>query len=84
MEQAGGKRRQNTDGLNEQSPDVSCMNLMKAVFFMLGAFPTINTSGEIIPVFYTVLKDNIVAGTAVDWSSRMTTDHATLPDQNDI
>ncbi len=60
-------------------PDVSCMNLMKAVFFMLGAFPTINTSGEIIPVFYTVLKDNIVAGTAVDWSSRMTTDHATLP-----
>lgn len=60
-------------------PDISCMNLMKSLFFMMGAFPSIKPSGEIVPIFYTVLRENILTGNAVDWSSRMTTDHATLP-----
>lgn len=60
-------------------PDISCMTFMKAVFFMLGAFPTINTAGEIIPVYYTVLKDNIISGNAVDWSQKMTTEPHALP-----
>lgn len=60
-------------------PDISCMTLMKALFFMLGAFPSINSAGEIIPVYYTVLRDNIIAGNAVDWSQKMTTEYSALP-----
>lgn len=60
-------------------PDISCMTLMKALFFMLGAFPSINSSGEIIPVYYTALRDNIIAGNAVDWSKKMTTEYSALP-----
>ncbi len=60
-------------------PDISCMTLMKALFFMLGAFPSINTAGEIVPVYYTALRDNILAGNAVDWSQKMTTEHSALP-----
>lgn len=60
-------------------PDISCMTLMKALFFMLGAFPSINSAGEIIPVYYTALQDNIIAGNAVDWSKKMTTEYSALP-----
>lgn len=60
-------------------PDISCMTLMKALFFMLGAFPSINSVGEIIPVYYTALRDNIIAGKAVDWSQKMTTEYSALP-----
>lgn len=62
-------------------PDISCMNLMKSLFFMMGAFPTINPSGEIVPVFYTALQSNIMSGNVIDWSSRMTTGCAELPDK---
>lgn len=60
-------------------PDISCMTLMKTLFFMLGAFPSINSAGEIIPVYYTALRDNIIAGNAVDWSQKMTTEYSALP-----
>lgn len=60
-------------------PDISCMTFMKALFFMLGAFPSINSAGEIIPVYYTSLRDNIIAGNAVDWSQKMTTEYSALP-----
>lgn len=60
-------------------PDISCMTFMKALFFMLGAFPSINSAGEIIPVYYTALRDNIIAGNAVDWSQKMTTEYSALP-----
>lgn len=60
-------------------PDISCMTLMKAIFFMLGAFPTINTAGEIVPAYYTALKENVVAGNAVDWSHKITSVYSALP-----
>lgn len=60
-------------------PDISCMTFMKALFFMLGAFPSINSAGEIIPVYYTALRDNIIAGNAVNWSQKMTTEYSALP-----
>ena len=49
------------------------------MFLMLGAFPSINSAGEIIPVYYTALRDNIIAGNAVDWSQKMTTEYSALP-----
>lgn len=60
-------------------PDISCMTLLKALFFMLGAFPTINTAGEIVPAYYTALKENVIAGNAVDWSLKITSEYSALP-----
>lgn len=62
-------------------PDISCMTLMKALFFMIGAFPTINASGDIVPVYYTDLQSNMISGNVIDWSNRMTTDYSDLPDK---
>ena len=63
-------------------PDISCLTLMKALFFMLGAFPSINSGGEIIPLFYTSLKDNVIAGNALDWSNKVTTQPSALPNKS--
>ena len=62
-------------------PDISCMNLIKSLYFMMGAFPTTNASGEIVPVFYTDLKKNIIDNKAIDWSSRITSGYGALPDK---
>lgn len=62
-------------------PDVSCMTLMKALFFMLGAFPTLNAAGEIVPLYYSDIKDNLLAGNTLDWSGKATTDHSSLPNK---
>ncbi|TFU92393.1 hypothetical protein E4T81_12450 [Barnesiella sp. WM24] len=60
-------------------PDISCLTLMKSLFFMMGAFPTINNANEIIPVFYTDIRGKLLAGNSLDWSSKITSEYATLP-----
>ena len=62
-------------------PDISCMTLVKSLFFMMGAFPTINGAGEIVPLFYTSIQEKLVAGISIDWSNKMTTDITTLPNK---
>lgn len=52
-------------------PDISCLTLMKSLYFMLGAFPTINNNGDITPVFYSDLRENLIDGIVVDWSSKI-------------
>lgn len=60
-------------------PDISCMTFIKALFFMLGAFPSLNTSNEIVPVYYIDIKNNLNNGKILDWSKRITTDVNVLP-----
>ena len=60
-------------------PHISCMTFVKSLFFMMGAFPSFNTDGEIVPLFYTAIRDNLLAGHSVDWSVKMTTKISTLP-----
>lgn len=51
-------------------PDIGCMEFVKSLFYMMGAFPVVNSEGEIVPRFYTKIKENLESGKVVDWSSR--------------
>lgn len=54
-------------------PDISCQTFLKALFYMIGAYPTLNEAGELIPKYYTEIKNNLANKKVVDWSSRDTT-----------
>ena len=51
-------------------PDISCLTLIKSLFFMLGAYPTINQAGEIIPIYYSTIRENLLNGITMDWSKK--------------
>lgn len=52
-------------------PDVSCLTFIKSLFYMLGAFPTTNKSGEIVPIYFNDLKIAIENNEVLDWSSKV-------------
>lgn len=60
-------------------PDISCMTLMKALYFMIGAFPSLNSSNEVVPLYLTDLKNNIIAQNATDWSRKISGETSKLP-----
>lgn len=60
-------------------PDISCMTFMKALFFMMGAFPVVNKSGYIVPLYYKDIKSNLANRKIIDWSKKCTTDYSELP-----
>lgn len=60
-------------------PDISCLTFMKSLYYMIGAFPSTDAEGNIVPIFYTSILDNLRNGNIVDWSNKGTTDVAALP-----
>jgi len=60
-------------------PDISIMTFVKSLYFMIGAFPSIDTKGDIIPIYYTDLRKSVIDGRVVDWSTKMTADNSALP-----
>lgn len=52
-------------------PDISCQTLIKALYYMIGAFPAVDDAGAIVPLFYNTLKENIESGNVVDWSGKL-------------
>lgn len=60
-------------------PDISVMTFVKSIYFMMGAFPAIDMKGDIVPIFYSDLRESVLDGRAVDWSNKMTTDDSALP-----
>lgn len=52
-------------------PDIGCLAFMKSLFYMMGAFPYVNSEQEIIPRFYTELRENLDAGNVLDWSKKL-------------
>lgn len=52
-------------------PDIGCLNFVKSLFYMMGAFPFVNSSQEIIPRFYVELQDNLNSGNVLDWSDKL-------------
>lgn len=52
-------------------PDIGCLNFVKSLFYMMGAFPCINTHQEIVPRFFSEIKDNLTSGNVMDWSSKL-------------
>lgn len=52
-------------------PDIECLTFVKSLFYMVGGFPYINSSGEIKIKKYSELKENLSKGFVYDWSSRV-------------
>lgn len=59
--------------IGDNLPDISCLTFMKALFYMIGAFPTYSPAGNIVPVYYDTLRKNILNGVAYDWSKKLST-----------
>lgn len=60
-------------------PDISCLTFVKSLFYMIGAFPSINEKQEIVPRFFVELKKNLKAGNVADWSNRLPTSSSDMP-----
>lgn len=54
-------------------PDISCLEFMKSLFYVMGAFPGLSRDGEIIPLRYSSIRRNISNGNTADWSEKITT-----------
>ena len=52
-------------------PDISCLTFMKALYYMIGAFPVTDSSGNILPLYYDDLQKNVQSGNANDWSKKI-------------
>lgn len=52
-------------------PDVSCMEFIKSLFYAIGAVPGVSRNGEIIPLCYGQLRQNIYNGNVYDWSKKI-------------
>lgn len=52
-------------------PDISCLTFMKALYYMIGAFPAISSSGQIVPVYYNDIRTNVLKAVVYDWSKKL-------------
>lgn len=60
-------------------PDVSALTFMKALYYMLGAFPMVDSQGRIIPHYYSDLYQKVYSDKALDWSSKLCSAPGELP-----
>lgn len=56
--------------ITKNLPDISCMTFIKSLYYMIGAFPTIDNEGRIIAVKYSKIKENLTNGIIYDWSKK--------------
>lgn len=52
-------------------PDIDCVTFIKSLFYMVGGFPYISSSGDIQIKKYSELKENLSKGFVYDWSNRV-------------
>lgn len=52
-------------------PDVGCLEFMKSLFYIMGAFPCVGANGDVVPMFYTTLKERHAANDSADWSGKV-------------
>lgn len=62
-------------------PDVSCLTFMKALYYMLGAFPAIDAQGRIVPLYYSDLFKNKAAYNVSDWSDKLMSMNNDVPEK---
>lgn len=62
-------------------PDIGCLNFVKSLFYMMGAFPYVAADQEIIPRFYAELRDNLNSGNVLDWSSKLPGSASDMPSE---
>lgn len=61
-------------------PDVGCLDFVKSLFMMSGAFPQINNDGSITPIYYSDIHDNIISGNCYDWSGKLLNSDSQVPE----
>lgn len=52
-------------------PNISCLELLKSIGHIIGAYPALGKNNAITYIPFTNLHSHIVENTAVDWSSRL-------------
>lgn len=62
-------------------PDIGCLAFVKSLFYMMGAFPVVNSSKEIVPRFFSEISDNLKSGNVLDWSSKLPCSASDLPSE---
>lgn len=62
-------------------PDISCLNFVKSLFYMMGSFPYVNGNQEIVPRFYAEIRDNLNSGNVYDWSTKLPGSASDMPSE---
>lgn len=62
-------------------PDIGCLSFVKSLFYMMGAFPVVTPSKEIVPRFFVELKDNLKSGNVLDWSNKLPNSSSDMPSE---
>lgn len=62
-------------------PDISCLTFMKSLYYMMGAFPAIDSQGRIVPLFYSDLHKNMYKYNAYDWSKKLMSKSCDVPEK---
>lgn len=52
-------------------PDVKCLDFVKSLYLMVGAFPKMNSDGSVTPLYYRSLYTKMSDRDAVDWSDKV-------------
>lgn len=60
-------------------PDLSAMQLMKSIYYILGGFPKVNTDGSLGISYFTDIRDNLTNGNVYDWSDCALIDYGADP-----
>lgn len=62
-------------------PDIGCLAFVKSLFYMLGAFPYVTSSQEIVPRFFLEIKKNLNDGNVLDWSDKLYGSSSDMPSE---
>lgn len=62
-------------------PDISCLTFMKSLYYMMGAFPSLDADGRIVPLFYSDIYKKMSQYDASDWSDKLTSKSSDVPDK---
>ena len=52
-------------------PDISCMEFVKSLYYIIGGFPCIDDKGNILVRFYEDITKCFLEGTTLDWTSKV-------------
>lgn len=55
-------------------PDIGCLTFMKSLFFMMGAYPYVDSNGNIIARSFDEIRQNLEKGNVLNWDSRAYSD----------
>ena len=62
-------------------PDIGCLSFVKSLFYMMGAFPYVTPSQEIVPRFFVEIRDNMKSGNVLDWSDKLPGSTSDMPSE---